>query len=890
MSNKSGNATGNSTVMLKIASFIVDKRMLFFLIYACLVIFSFFSSNWTSVESDLKEYLEEDTETKQGIDLMKKQFFTFGSAKVMVANITYQDAQDLKKKMEGLSYVQSVTFCDDDADDADDPEFDSYDDLKKHYNNNSALYTVNFIYDENDDRALTALSELETEIADYKPYVTTDMGNQKMDVINQETATALIMVAFVVVGVLLLTCKSYGEIPILLITFGTAMLINNGTNFLFGKISFIANSVSSILQLALSVDYAIMYINRFKEERANGLSVRDADCVSLSKAVPEIASSSLTTISGLFAMIFMSFRIGEDMGIVLIKAIFISLGTVFTLMPGLIIAFAGLMEKTQHKDRIPRIDFIGRFDYATRHVVPFIFIGVGVLAVYLSMKCPYVYGYSTLHAARTNWVTDAENLIKDNFEDENYVAMVVPNGDYEKEASLIRELEGREEVDHVVGLANTEAKNGYDLTDKLSPREFSEMMDLDYEVAKVLYMSYADDNDEDGRIIGGISSYRVMAMDMIQYLYKKVDEGYVNLNDDDLKELTDANQDIADGRKQLEGKNYDRILVYLNLPEEGTKTFNFLDEMHTIAGHYYGSGKMSDGVYVIGDSTSERDLKNAFAVDNITISVVSAVFVLIILLFTFKSAALPVLLVAVIEGSIFINFSFPTIMHKNMFFLAYLCIDAIQMGANIDYAIVISSRYLELRQSKRRRDTIVECLNFAFPTVITSGTMMVMAGVLLSMITSDCCVYAIGLTLARGTAISIFLVMFVLPQILLLCDKLIMATKFDVSRPVRNTQASGAMRVRGMVKGSLSGTINGRIDAVVNGDVNLNVISGSVVGEEKKLPEKDSAAADGTEERKEPDADAQENVHPEEEHTAKAEGVDGVEFIDLGSDDGKEDK
>ncbi|MDD5940605.1 MAG: RND transporter, partial [Lachnospiraceae bacterium] len=250
MSNKSGNATGNSTVMLKIASFIVDKRMLFFLIYACLVIFSFFSSNWTSVESDLKEYLEEDTETKQGIDLMKKQFFTFGSAKVMVANITYQDAQDLKKKMEDLSYVQSVTFCDDDADDADDPEFDSYDDLKKHYNNNSALYTVNFIYDENDDRALTALSDLETEIAGYKPYVTTDMGNQKMDVINQETATALIMVAFVVVGVLLLTCKSYGEIPILLITFGTAMLINNGTNFLFGKISFIANSVSSILQLA----------------------------------------------------------------------------------------------------------------------------------------------------------------------------------------------------------------------------------------------------------------------------------------------------------------------------------------------------------------------------------------------------------------------------------------------------------------------------------------------------------------------------------------------------------------------------------------------------------------------------------------------------------------
>ena len=165
------------------------------------------------------------------------------------------------------------------------------------------------------------------------------------------------------------------------------------------------------------------------------------------------------------------------------------------------------------------------------------------------------------------------------------------------------------------------------------------------------------------------------------------------------------------------------------------------------------------------------------------ISVLSVVFVIIVLLFTFQSVGLPILLILVIQGSIWINFSFPGMAQKPIFFLSYLIVTAIQMGANIDYAIVISSWYNELKAEMSRREAIVQALNLSFPTVLTSGSILSSAGFLIAQITTEPAIVGIGECLCRGTLISMFLVMFILPQILFLGDGIVERTRFDLKVP-----------------------------------------------------------------------------------------------------------
>ncbi len=824
LKKQSGEKQGSP--IIRVASFIVDKRMLFFLLYILITVFSLFSSGWVGVENDLSEYLSETTETRQGLDLMNREFITYGSAKIMAANVTWEQAQDLCEKIRESDGVLDVTFTEEDA---------AQEEFIKHYNDGAALYDVTFRYPQEDERALQALENVENELSGYDLYVSTSLGDQQADAIEQEMKMIIALVAVVVFAVLLFTSESYGEIPVLILTFVMSMVMNSGTNFLFGTISFVSNSVSSILQLALSVDYAIIFCNRFKEEQADGLSVRDAAIISLSKSIPEILSSSLTTISGLFALIFMQYKIGADMGIVLIKAILLSLLSVFTLMPGLLVLFSGLMERTRHKSFVPKISWCGHFSWATRKWIPPLFLLLFLAGFYYSQQCPYVYGYSTIEAPMKNQTQIADEMITQTFGDDNFVALVVPEHRYESEARLIRELERCPEVRFCQGLANTQALGGYTLTQSLTPREFAELAGIDYEIGEVLYSAYAAQQGDYGRIIGGISVYRVPLMDMFQFLYEKVEEGYVNLDEETLEMLSSADEQIDRGRKQLEGENYDRILVYLNLPQESEETFAFLDQIHEIADKYY----EGQDIYVIGESGSQRDLQASFERDNIVVSVVSALFVLVILLFTFKSAGMPVLLIAVIEGAIFLNFSFPAIRHQNLFFMGYLIVSSIQMGANIDYAIVISSRYLELRHEHRdaaghrvpaadRREAITEALNFAFPTIITSGSMMTLAGVFIGQMTSDPCIAGIGQCLGRGTMISILLVMFVLPQILLIGDRIIEKTAFDVEMPVRMREESGTVVVNGTIRGTVNGTVIGVMNAIVRGDVNAVIVSGSM--------------------------------------------------------------
>lgn len=356
--------------MMKLATFIVDKRNLFLLITVILLAFSAFSRNWVEVENDQTAYLPASCETKQAPNVMSDQFTTYGTAEVMVANITYDEAEALSGRIGAVKGVQSVAF----------------DETSGHY------------------------------------------------------------------------ARAYGEVPALLLTF-------------------------------------------------------------------------------IAAMVFMQFKIAPDMGICLMKSILFALLAVFIVMPGLLVLFVPLIEKTEHRSWVPKISFAWRYAWASRKVVPFVFLTVIAACFFLSGKCPYAYGYSNLTTPKLNETQIAEKLIDDTFTTPNMLAFVVPAGDYEKEAALLTELESRGEIDHAVGLANTEAMDGYMLADKLSPRQFSELAGLDYEMAQVVY---AAEQGDYGKLMGNIASYKVPLIDMFLFVCEQADAGIIQHDAEQMSMLSAA--------------------------------------------------------------------------------------------------------------------------------------------------------------------------------------------------------------------------------------------------------------------------------------------------------------------------------------------------------------
>ena len=801
------NPEKQNNFMLKLATFIVDKRSLIFLIVIIGIIFSAVAVNWVNVENDLTAYLPADSSTKIGLDVMEREFITYGTASFMVGNISYEEAETLFEEIKQVEGVQMVDF----------------NNTTEHYNQASALFSVTFDYEQTDERCVESLNTIQEMLSDYDTFVSTTVIDTMAETIKKEVNMITAFVAVIVVGVLAFTTDTYADVAVVGLTFVVAAILNMGCNFLLGKISFVSDSVTTILQLALALDYAVIYSNRFKEEHETH-ERREAVIISLSKAIPEIGASSLTTVGGLIAMMFMQFKLGPDMAICLIKAILFSLLSVFLVMPGFLMIFGNLMDKTKHKTFVPKIPFVGRFAWATRAVIPPVFVVLVVAAFSLSNRCPYVYGYDTLTTPRQNEDQIAQEMISNTFSSRTMLAVVVPGRDYSEEKSLVDELLDFPQVDSVTAIAGIDAMGGYKLADKLSPREFADLLKLDYETAELLYSVYAIQDGSYDKLVSGISKYRIPLIDVLLYIGDKVDEGYINLEGEQADTLANARTQMLVGKRQLEGENYDRMLVYLTLPESGDETFHFTDTIRQVAQRHYPKGD----VYVVGNSTNQYEFKKSFEIDNIVVSVVSILIVLVVLLFTFNSAGMPVLLIAVIQGAIWMNFGYPTLVHEDVFFMTQLVVSSIQMGANIDYAIVIANRYSDNIKTMDRKEAIIEAMNFAFPTILTSGTILAVSGLLISIITTDCTINGIGEAIGRGTMISIVLVMFVLPQILLLGGKIIEKTSFAMPKVNRERKTSAPVQVDGRISGRINGTVSGFFRGTIEGDTDLRLFSGKL--------------------------------------------------------------
>ena len=790
--------------MIKLARFIVDKRKAFYLVFLAAFLFCAASVNKVQINNDITSYLPAQTETRRGLTIMEEEFITLGSANVMVANVTLDTAQELAHRLEAIPGVSEVAF----------------DDTQEHYKASAALFTISFDGEETDPATEEAMNQVLAALEGYDVYPSTQIGRDVSESLQKEMTVILAIAAVVIVVVLLFTSKSYMEVPVYLIVFVVAAVLNMGTNFLFGTISFITNSIAVVLQLALAIDYAIIFCHRYMEERDNGLDAREADIAALSKAIVEISSSSLTTISGLVALMLMQLRIGFDMGIVLAKGIVCSMLCVFLLMPGLLMMFSRPIDRTRHKNLVPKINFWGRGVVRLRYVLPPIFLVAMVAGAMLSNQCDYVFDANDADFDNKPDWRIADEKVTQTFGAKNTIAVLVPRGDYKKEQMILTRVAELPQVTQATGLANIEVEDGRMLTDELTPRQFSELAGVDIELCRLLYQAYGLSVEEYGAIFQDPDDYAVPLIDVFEFLLEQKDKGVVSLTGEQADKVDDLQEQLDTGLEQLRGEHWSRLVFVADTSTEGEETYALLDQIRSIAQDYYG-----DDVVLVGNSTNAFDLSSSFSGDNMKISILTALFVMVILLFTFKSAGLPILLVLTIQGSIWLNFSVPVLTGTNLFFLSYLVVSSIQMGATIDYAIVITNRYLELKTVMERKPAAVEALSQSFPTILTSGTIMAVAGFLIGGISTDATIGSVGQTLGRGTVTSIILVMTVLPQLLMLGDALIERTAITLNRERKQRFNQGTMRLDGHVRGHIAGFVDGEFKGVIHGSVDALIES-----------------------------------------------------------------
>ena len=240
-------------VWISLATFIVDKRKAIEILFIFAIIYSVLSVNKVQVNQDITSYLPAQSETRRGLNVMSEEFLTYGMARVMVSNITYEEADLLVDRIEQVKGVKEVAF----------------DGTKEHYIGADALFDVTVDGEDEDPASIAAIKGIKEELSEYDVYVSTTVGavEESAEVLSREMSTILVLAVIIIVGVLLLSTKAYLEIPVLLLTFGVAALLNMGTNYWFGEISFVTNAAGNILQLAVSLDYSVFLIHRFQECR-----------------------------------------------------------------------------------------------------------------------------------------------------------------------------------------------------------------------------------------------------------------------------------------------------------------------------------------------------------------------------------------------------------------------------------------------------------------------------------------------------------------------------------------------------------------------------------------------------------------------------------------------
>lgn len=638
----------------------------------------------------MEDYLPENAPSTIAVDVMEDEFDNpVESTRVMVKDVSIQEALEYKKEIAAVKGINEISWLDDAMDIRTPLEVADEDIVETYYKDNNALFTLSIeegeevpatdgIYDViGNDNAMTG-DALDTAIS--------------QEMTGKETMNAAAILIPIVILILILSTRSWFEPVLFLIAIGISVIINLGTNIFLGEISFISQAVAPILQLAVSLDYAIFLLHSFDDYRKEH-EPNHAMKLAIKRSFPAVAASASTTFFGFLALTFMDFEIGADLGLNLVKGILLSFLSVMVFLPALTLVSYRFIDKTHHRQLLPNRYPIGKFVMKLRIPVLILVFLLIVPAFLAQSQTSFIYGMGD-NPDGTRAGEDATE-IEDVFDKFTPMVLLVPKGDLAREEKLVDELN---DLNHVKSI-------------------------IDYTSA----------------VGTGIPS---------EYLEE-------------------------DAKDQFFSENYSRLVVNAATDTEGEVAFRLVDEVNEVTESYYG-----DEYYATGESFTLSDMKRVVKEDNKLVNILTVVAIALVLLITFRSISIPVVLILTIQTAVWINLSFPYFTDDPLVYIGYLIISIVQLAATVDYAILFTEDYTNNRRNMPKFQAIKKTINEKIFSIGVSASILSSVGFILWLTSTDPIISSIGILLGRGTLLAFLMVVFFLPSLLTTFDWLIEKTSW----------------------------------------------------------------------------------------------------------------
>jgi len=764
-----------------IANWTVNARWILFGVFMVLTVALFFVPQ-AGVNYDMTKYLPDDSSTRVSIELMQDEFGAAGTANVMVTSVDASKLGELKSAIEGVEGVASVSF-----NQTTDFKPETVEDgVTKQ---SAALFKVFFKESDYTDTTSKALDGIRSAIADGD-FGAVSMNGGAVEAANSknaikgELAIILIIIIVVVLGILTLTSRSFLEPLVYLIVIGCAILLNMHTNAIMGDISYITQSISAIMLIALEMDYCIVLFSRFREERKTCDDPVEAMKRALSGSMLAVVASACTVMAGLLALLCMDYKIGADVGLVLAKGVFISIIAVLFLMPAVILMLNKLLDKTRHRSFLPRMDGVAKFAVRSKYIIPIIFTCVIAVGMVLQHGVNFTF---TADPSKEGSKAYIENQnIETNFGKQNSLVVLVPNTNIEEERSVFNQIKAITIKVDGENKSYITQESAMGLTDnafkKLSRGEFY------YLINNKLPTEEGPELFSIGAITGvyaqilGIESTAVTDADKVylirtvNYIRQAIESGAITLTEQQ-RAAFDSSQQLKQldaVYSSLRGAEYDRMLFNIELDADDEKAETIITEVRKILT----DSAFKNDFYIVNATDNLIETREVFAKDKLVTDIVIVVLILLIVLLAFGSLSIPLLLVLTIQGAIWINLAISAVGGESVYFICYLLAMAIQMGATIDYGILLTERYVRFRKDHTKLCAITRAMNTSLPTILSSGLILILSAFIIHFISSLPLLSEIGLLIGRGALISVISILFVLPQLLVLFDKVIEKTTF----------------------------------------------------------------------------------------------------------------
>ena len=662
----------------------------------------------TRINYDMLDYLPSDMDTVVGQDLLKEDFGKGAFSFIILEDMPAKDVVALKEKIEKVNHVETVLWYDDLADISVPMELLPEKVWKEFNTDHSTMMAVFFDSATSEDVTMDAIREIRS-IAGKQCFVSgmSALVTDLKDLCEKEEPIYVGLAVVCACAAMMLFLDGWLVPFVFLASIGMMILLNLGTNYFFGEISYITKALSAVLQLAVTMDYSIFLWHSYNEQRTKYADNKEAMAVAIHETLTSVVGSSVTTIAGFAALCFMSFTLGRDLGIVMAKGVLLGVIGCVTVLPALILVLDKPLQKTKHRSILPKMNGLAR---GVTKVFP-VFLIIFALLVY-----PAYYGYD-----KTN--------------DEVYYDMgqCLP-----------------EDIEYVI--ANSKLSEEFDIAST-----HMVLVNADLPAKDVRNMIDEMDEVEGVKYVLGLESV----------LGSRVPE------------------EILPERlvSTLKSENWELLLINSEYKVASDKVNEQIDSLNAILKKYDENGML------IGEAPCMKDMIETTDHDFQVVNTVSILAIFVIILIVEKSISLPFLLIAVIELAIFINLGLPHYLGQSLPFIAPICISTIQLGATVDYAILMTTRYKSERALGRsKRDSVTTALATSIPSIVVSGMGLFAATFGVAIYSDIDIISSMCMLMARGAIISMLCVIFILPALLMLCDPLIRVTTLGMKSKNKVTE------------------------------------------------------------------------------------------------------